>query len=251
VKRLGFIGTGSLAAFFVEGLKRAGADYEIMVSPRNREKAESLRQRFAVAIAGNQEIADRCDLVVVSVLPRQASDALAPLRFRQGQTVLSVMSGIGLAAIRHLAAPADAAISMMPGLANAHDCGPSVLHPDNAAARSLLSHLGPVHAYDREETFMAASVMGAFSGMTNLVMRDAIDWFAGHGLAPEDARRLVAGVLKGNAEALLASPLSIEEVARGVVTPGGITELGRKVLDSGGNWAQALDAVLRRVTTRG
>ena len=55
--KLGFIGTGNLAAFFVEGLHRAGADDDITVSPRNAAKAEDLKTRFGVAIASNEEIA--------------------------------------------------------------------------------------------------------------------------------------------------------------------------------------------------
>ena len=233
---LGFIGTGSLASFFVEGLARAGVGEVIMVSPRNAEKAESLRQRFGVTIAGNQHIADTCDLVVVSVLPRQAEAVLRPLRFRSGQTVLSVMSDIRLARVRELVSPAYAAVSMMPGSSNAYNVGPSVLHPENAAARALLERLGPV--------------LGAFSGMTTLLLGEVMDWFTRHGLDAQDSRRLVAGLLKGNATALLEMPLPLAEITRGVVTPGGITEAGQKVLDEGGTWPQALDAVLRRISGR-
>lgn len=247
---LGFIGTGNLASFFVEGLARVGAGYRITVSPRNAGKAADLQRRFGVAIAENQAIADRCSLVVVSVLPKDAAAVLGCMRFRAGQTVLSAMAGIGLAPIRGLVAPADAAISMMPGLANAFNAGPSVLHPDNTVARALLQKLGPVHTYDDEKAFMAASVMGAFSGMSVLMMRDAMAWFEAHGLEQGDARRLVAETLGGNAAMLLGSPLPIAEVARGVVTPGGITEQGRSILDGGGSWAEALDAVLRRVSAR-
>jgi pyrroline-5-carboxylate reductase len=243
VTALGFIGTGHLASFFVEGLQRVHAGYDITVSPRNHAKAADLRLRFGVKIASNQEIAERCDLIVVE-------EVLGPLRFRPGQMVLSTMSGVGLATIKRLAAPAEAAISMMPGLANAHNVGPSVLHPDNTMARALLEKLGPVHAYADEQNFMAASVMGAFSGLTNLMMCDAIRWFEARGLDPADARRLVAGILKGNAETLAQTPLSLDEVASGVVTPGGITEQGRKVLDNGGSLAEALDSVFARVSRR-
>jgi pyrroline-5-carboxylate reductase len=188
--------------------------------------------------------------VVVGLLPPDAPAVLAGLEFRPGQTVLSVMAGIGLETMIGLVAPAEAAVSMMPGLANAWNVGPSVLHPDNPAARELLSRLGPVHVYDDGRAYLAASVMGAFSGMSVLMMRDAIGWFAANGLDPADARRLVAEVVRGNATMLLESPLSIDDVARGVVTPGGITEHGRKVLDGGGSWPQALDSVLQRISTR-
>ena len=248
--KLGFIGTGHLAGFFVEGLKRANADYEIMVSPRNAAKARDLQQRFGVTIAGNQDIAEACDLVVVSLLPPQAPDVLDGLSFHPGQTVLSVMAGIGLHDMQQMVAPAQAAISMMPGLANAHNVGPSALHPDNAMAFDLLSALGPVHVYDDGKTYVAASVVGAFSGMSVLMLRDAMNWFAANGLDPADARRLVAETLRGNATMLMESELAIDDVARGVVTPGGITEQGRKILDAGGSWQQALDSVFQRISTR-
>ena len=44
--KLGFIGTGNLAGFFVEGLSKAKAPYEITVSARNAEKARDLHQNL-------------------------------------------------------------------------------------------------------------------------------------------------------------------------------------------------------------
>lgn len=246
---LGFIGTGHLAGFFVEGLWRARARYEVTVSPRNAFKAQELHGRFGVRIAaGNQEVVDCCDLVVVCVRPTEAQDVLQPLTFRAGQTVLSVMAGVAHAVVEKLVAPAAAAVAMMPGLANAFNCGPSVLYPVLGAARELLSLLGPVHCYDDRETFATASVMGAFSGMSMLMMADAIRWYTTNGLPPADARKLVAEILRGNGSALLARDLPADQVVCGVVTPGGITEQGRRVLDAGGSWADALDAVRHRMT---
>lgn len=248
--RLGFIGTGHLAGFFVEGLVRAKVPYDITVSPRNAAKARELQQRFGVNIADNQSIADRCDLVVVSLLPPDAPAVLSKLRFRAGQTVLSVMAGIKPSTMAELAAPAEAVVSMMPGLANAHNIGPSALFPVNAIALDMLRWLGPVHVYENEAAFLTASVMGAFSGMSVLMLRDAVNWFAANGLDPADARRLVAETLKGNATMLMETPLGIDDVARGVVTPGGITEQGRRILDAGGSWSAALDSVFQRISTR-
>ncbi len=244
--KLGFIGTGHLAGFFVEGLKRVNAPYEIMVSPRNASKARDLQQRFGVAIASNQDIVDSCDLVVVSVLPQQAASVLEDLQFRAGQTVLSVMAGVPLDKLIRAVRPASCAIAMMTGAANAWNIGPSVLHPDEPLAREMLGYLGPVHTYEDGSTFTAASVMGAFSGMSVLLMRDAANWFTANGLSPEDSRKLVSEILGSNAAMLVQSPQMLD----GVVTPGGITEQGRSILDKGGSWADALDAVLRRVSPK-
>jgi len=248
VKRLGFIGTGNLTAFFVEGLTRIKADYDITVSPRNAAKAEELRRRFGVRIArDNQDIIDTCDLVVVAVLPQDANAVLGPLRYREDRTIMSAMAGVSLVTMQSLVRTATATISMMPGLANAHNVGPSALYPDEPASRELLAKLGPVHVYESEAAFTTASVMGGFSGMSVLMMRDAMAWFAANGLAPDDARRLVAEVLRGNATMLLESRLGMDEVARGVVTPGGITEQGRRLLDQGKSWGEALDSLRQRI----
>jgi pyrroline-5-carboxylate reductase len=246
--RLGFIGTGNLTSFFVEGLARAKADYDITVSDRNHQHSAELARRFGVKVhTRNQTIVDENDLIVVAVLPQQAVEVLKPLRFREGHTVLSVMAGVTLDTLREQVAPAACAISLMPGLANAHNVGPSALYPANAAIEAMLAHLGPVHVYADAETYAAAGTMGAFSGMSVLMMRDCIAWYTANGLDPADARRLVAETLRGNATMLLESPLPMEQVARGVVTPGGITEQGRKILEAGGSWGQALDAILTRM----
>lgn len=252
MKGLGFIGTGNLTAFFVEGLSRAKASCDIAVSPRNAARAEELRRRFGVRVArDNQDILDTCELVVVAVLPQDASAVLGPLRYREDQTIMSAMAGVSLATMRSLVRPAVPAVSMMPGLANAHNVGPSALYPNEPRCRDLLERLGPVHVCDSEAAFTTASVMGGFSGMSVLMMRDAMAWFTANGLAPDDARRLVAEVLKGNATMLLESRLGMDDVARGVVTPGGITEQGRKLLDQGRSWPAALDSLRQRIAGNG
>lgn len=248
MNRLGFIGTGHLAAFLVEGLKRAEAPYEILVSPRNAAKAAVLARDFGVVVAAdNQAVVDQSDLVVVSVLPQDAASVLRQLSFRSGQVALSVMAGVSHGAFMTLTSPATAVISMMPGIANVYNVGPSALFPENKVAADVLSKFGPAHNYATEAEFTTASVMGAFSGMSVLMMRDAAAWFAANGIGMDDARRLVAETLRGNAHTLLESKLTFDAIVRGVVTPGGITELGRSTLDAGGSWADALDAVLKRV----
>lgn len=246
---LGFIGTGHLAAFFVEGLSRAGSPYAITVSPRNADVAKDLRARFGAAIApDNQAVIDGCDVVVVSLRPQQARAALAPLKFREGQTVLSVMAGVGIATLREFVSPAIAAVAMMPGHANAYGMGPSALYPDNPAARALLRHLGPVHAYGSDAEFAAASVLGAFSGMSLLLMKQAIGWFTANGLAAADARALVAEVVAGNTAVLRDDPHGLDDIIAGVATPGGITEQGWRIAEDGRHWPAAFDAVLRRLS---
>jgi pyrroline-5-carboxylate reductase len=137
---------------------------------------------------------------------------------------------------------------MMPGHANAFCVGPSALYPDVPAARALLRHLGPVHVYGDEAIFTAASVFGAFSGMSLLLMKQAIDWFTAKGLDATDARTLVAEVMGGKPAVLRDSAFGLDEIVAGVATPGGITEQGWRIAEEGRHWPLAFDAVLRRLS---
>lgn len=244
---VGFIGTGHLTSFLVEGLKRAGADHTITVSPRNRKRAAALKQRFSVAVAAdNQAVVNAADVVLVCVRPGEGEAVLAPLRFRPDHLVISAMAAVPRATVARLARPAHVVVAMMPGHANALGQGPVAIHPADEAARSFFSPLGPVHAYDDEATFRAASAFGGFSGMSFSWMKQLVDWFIAHGLEVDDARRLVAETLKGNAEVLLADAAPLDDLIAGIATPGGLTELGNRILEEGGAtaaWQAALDAV--------
>lgn len=248
--KLGFIGTGHLAGFFVEGLSRTGVDYEIMVSPRNVDKANELRKRFGVTVAQNQDIAESCDLIVVALLTDAAPTVLKGIDFRAGQTVLSVMAGVSLQTMIDLVSPADACIAMMPGVANAYNAGPSALHPDNPLAFELLSKLGPVHVYEDGAQFAVASVMAALSNLQMLMLKDCIGWFASKGMDAAEARRFVAEVLAGNTAILQDPALDLDQMARGLVTPGGLVDLGRKTLGGEAGWPQALEAIFQRVSVK-
>ena len=74
--KIGFIGTGAITTAMVEGLcKTENPPSDIVVSPRNKKKAEKLAARFDnVRIAGdNQVVVDECDCIVLAVVPQIAA----------------------------------------------------------------------------------------------------------------------------------------------------------------------------------
>jgi pyrroline-5-carboxylate reductase len=255
VTTLGIIGTGNLAGFLVAGLERAGRPYDIVLSPRNAGKAAILARYYGAAVArSNQEVVELASIVVTSVLPQQAEAALAPLRFRDEQIVISVLAAVSHERVAALAQPARAAVAMMPGHANALGMGPSCLYPTEPRARALLEYLGPVFAFDDARHFAAAAAFGAFSGMTYGWMAHVAQWFERKGLQPSTARQLVACTLRGNAEVLLTPKEDFGQIIQGIAPPGGITELGNRTLSEAGGhsgWDLALDAVSRRINGKG
>lgn len=246
--RIGILGTGHLAEFLIRG---AAGRYSFTVSPRSAARAETLAASHGVAVAvDNQSVVDACDLIVVCLPAAEGLGILRGLRFRAGQSVLSCMAGARVAEVAGAVAPAAAACAMMPGLANAHGSGPSLLHPARAEWEAFLGALGPVHVFGDEADFVAASAFGALSGASFFWMEALIGWFSAQGIEAGVARRLVAETLRGNAEVLLREVAGLDEIRAGVATKGGITEALVAGLEKRGAlaaWGAGMDAVLRRL----
>lgn len=253
VTPVGIVGTGSLARFLVEGHEFAhpGSGRNFVLSPRGAAVASDIADRFGSAIAAsNQTVVDGCSLVIVAVLPQQAADVLAELRFSAGQTVVSVMAAVGIDEMRRLVAPATVVTAMMPGLANAIGRGPTVVYPSNEVVRTFFAPLGPVLAMPDWHAYTAASTFGGLSGTSFSLLAEWIGWYTANGVPAELARELVSTMMIGNAEVVRAGRGSLEQTLPLVATPGGITEQGRKLLDERGAlraWSDMLSAIARRM----
>ncbi len=246
---IGILGVGHLAELMVRGLE--GSGYALILSPRNAEIAAHLAEDFGCKVAAsNQAVIDMADGVFVCLPARTGLAELSTLRFRPGQPVLSAMAGTGLSVLQEAVGPARAAITMMPGYANAYRCGPSILHPDDGFWRDFLSKVGPVEPFADEASFTIAAVFGGFSGASFGWMAHIIAWFEAQGLPPETARRLIAATLRGNAEVLLREDRPLDEITESVVTKGGISELVLTTLTQHHAltaWDDGLDRVLDRI----
>lgn len=248
---LGVLGVGHLAGFLLEGLRKSGLETRFVLSPRGRQKAETLSESLSAEIAAdNQGVVDESDVILVSLPAARGRDILAGLRFREGQVVLSAMAGTGPETLAEIVGPASACCTMMPGYANALGVGPSLLYPVNDLCEDLLSRLGPVHVFEDRAAFEAACVFGAFSGASYVFMQRIVTWFEAQGVPPETARMLVAETLRGNAEVVRSVDEPLENIVEGIATVGGITRQCVDALDAEGaleSWSRALDAVQARM----
>lgn len=244
--KIGVLGVGSLAEYLIRGAEGV----EFVLSPRSAERVA----RLGCAVVGsNQELVDECDAVLVCLPAASGLEVLRGLTWRAGQTVCSAMAGVSVQDVRQAVGPALGFVAMMPGYANAYALGPSLLYPADGLWAGFLGRVGPVHEFDLREEFEVAAVMGAMSGASVFLMRHLVEWYEGHGLEAGLARRLVAQVLRGNAEVLLRSDEGLDAIVAGVATPGGITEQLVSVLRDRGAleaWDQAMDGVLQRMTGR-
>ena len=95
--KLGFIGTGNISFDVVTGICKSKISFQkIIVSPRNKKKAQKLNKQFKKVIIAknNQEVIDRSDWVFLSVLPEVGEKILPKLNFKSSQTIVSFISTI-------------------------------------------------------------------------------------------------------------------------------------------------------------
>lgn len=246
---IGILGIGHLAEFLIRG--SAGKGFSYLLSPRSAPRADRLAAEFGAEVAtSNQDVVDRADLILCCLPAREGLGILQGLTFRKGQSVLSAMAGTRLAPLTQAVAPARACCTMMPGHANAYGDGPCLLHPAAPEWAGFLDTLGPLHVFDDEAAFVAATAFGALSGATFFLMDAMVSWFVDNGLTEPQARKLVAQTLRGNAGVLLHETTSLAEITPGIATPGGITEALVRVLKDRGAlkaWGDGMDVVLGRV----
>lgn len=112
MSRIGFVGTGHIAAPMVRHLAAKG--HEITVSRRTEAVSAALARDAGVAVAEPQDVLDASDIVFLCLRPHVAEDALAQLKFRAGQQIVSVMASVPRSMLLRLCTPAADIVQTIP-----------------------------------------------------------------------------------------------------------------------------------------
>ncbi|HMI72671.1 MAG TPA: pyrroline-5-carboxylate reductase dimerization domain-containing protein, partial [Solirubrobacteraceae bacterium] len=115
--------------------------------------------------------------------------------------------------------------------------------------RELLGELGTLVELDDALVDTAMGLMSNAPAYYALVVEAQVDAGVRHGLAPEQASRLVVQTMAGTAELLRRRGYDTLAVRRAVTSPGGSTARGLDALERGGlrgAFSAALDAILKQ-----
>jgi pyrroline-5-carboxylate reductase len=252
MQRLGFIGTGSITAAMVRGLKGSPlSDRQILLSPRNADLAAELAAGFpgVTVAADNQSVIDGSDMVILAVRPQIAEGVLRPLRFRDGQQVVSLIAGESVAVIRDWTGAVQVTRAIpLPFVERQADATP--VHPPTPEVMALFDALGQALAVPDAVAFDLYGAIGAEMALYFGIVETAVGWAVAQGLPEADARAFL-GSLFGNLGDVLrhdSRPLDTLRLAHS--TAGGLNEqVFREFAANGGTQAltEALSSVLRRI----
>lgn len=251
---LGFIGTGTITAHIVRGLKGAArADWPVTLSPRSADVAAALAHLPGVTVAAdNQAVIDAADVVVLAVRPQVAAEVLGGLRFPSERPVISLIAGLSLGDLAALTGARDICRAIPLPSVEARACVTPVF-PPRPQAMQLFAALGqalPVSdlpAFDAYAT--GSAVMATWFGVAETVA----DWMAANGIPPADAETYVRGLFANLGETIGDRGRSLEQLRHDHATRGGLNEqVWRVFADEGGADAlrTGMDAVMARVSGR-
>jgi pyrroline-5-carboxylate reductase len=253
--KLGFIGTGSLTAAIVTGLKAfADNPSPIVVSPRNESTAARLASRFAdVRVAAdNQAVLDECDTVMLAVRPQIARDVLSLLRFRPDHHVISLIATVSREDIAALTAPGGHVVKALPMPMIAHGLGATIIYPPDRKAAALFGTVGNAIEVESAAEFDAMSVTTATFASYFKYLDTIHAWLKQHGVPEARARDYVASLFRALGDAPINQPavafmhMAEEEYA----TRGGLNEQVLRELTSRGVFEalrESMDGIHRRI----
>ncbi|MFZ5710070.1 MAG: pyrroline-5-carboxylate reductase [Pseudomonadota bacterium] len=252
--RLGFIGTGTITAAIVRGLKASDArDWPVVLSPRSADIARSLAALPGVAVAESNEAAiEGAETVVLAVRPQVAEAVLRPLRIRHEQQVVSLIAATPARLISEWTGARQVCRAIpLPFVEARRDVTP--VFPPHPPAMRLFDALGTALPVEDQASFDLYAALSALMGSYFQVLETASAWAEAHGLPPGDARAYLTGLFDNLGRVARKSPRSLSELRSEHSTAGGLNEqAAAEFVRHGGAeaLAGALEGVLRRICGR-
>ena len=245
--RLGVLGVGHLASYVVAGLRNAGDNRRIILSPRNQQRQQALVERYGcMAASSNQDVVDSADYLLLSVRPQDLPTLLQTLEFSPGQLVISCVAGVSL---DHLQTELkdQVVVRTMPLACAEVGQGAVPVYPSNLQAIELLGKLGTLVELSSEADFELATVAACMNGWMFNYFDHLTHWYQSQGLEPTKARELVLASVNGAVALASAMPeRDLRTISDSIATDGTYTKLGLDLLQQRGAfepWSEACDRV--------
>lgn len=246
---IGLVGSGNMARALARGWGEP-----VLCTDAVPERAEELAaETGGEALAGNGELADRADFIVLCHKPAQLREVAEQVGGR-AKGVVSILGATPLADVR--AAYGDTpVVRMLPstpvevgGGVTCHARDPEADPEFERTARSAFERVGPVVTVEESQIDAAMGLMSCAPAYWALAVEAQVDAGIKAGVPGDVAAQLVVGTMAGTAELLRARGHDTLTVRRQVMSPGGSTARGVAALEAGGlrrAFDDAMQAVVR------
>jgi pyrroline-5-carboxylate reductase len=257
--RLGFIGGGKLAGSVIRGLVRAKycPPASILVSEPHEPTRRILEHELGITgAAGNAEVAEKSDVVLIGVKPAVVLPVLAELApVLERKLVISFAAGVRIPSMEKMAAAHFMrAMTNTPATvcraATALARGSRVTKAELSTVWEVFAAIGAVVEIAEEQIDAVTALAGSGPAFVYSVIEALARGGERTGLSAEAALALATQTVLGAAQLASESRLSPEELRNMVVTPGGTTAAGLAAMEER-NASDALIAAVEAAAKRG
>ncbi|HHY72230.1 MAG TPA: pyrroline-5-carboxylate reductase [Bacillus bacterium] len=257
-----FIGAGSMAEAMVAGMLKSKLFEKKQVIVTNRSDTERLqyfKQQYGVYGTHNQaEALKNADVIILAMKPKDVAVALDEIKpyITEKQLLISVIAGVSTKSMEDLLGIHIPIIRAMPNTsatigqsATAISQGTYANEGHETIAETLFLTIGTVSIVNEEDLHAVTGLSGSGPAyiyyLVEAMEKAAVDL----GLAKDVSKELILQTLIGAAEMLKSSPKQPATLRKEVMSPGGTTEAGLKVLEQY-NYQEAMIQCIKRAATR-
>ena len=245
--KLGFIGTGKIASSVIIGICNSKIEYnQIIISPRNRKIANSLKRRFKkISIAkNNQEIVDKSNWVFLSVTPKVGEKIIKRLKFKSSQTVVSFISTINLSELKKMIKVKSKIVRAIPLPPISLKKGPVPICPPNKKVKNFFDKIGSTIEIKNEKLsinfWSISGMMASYYDMLRVIS----DWLVKKGIKRQDAQKYITTLFLALSEdAVVNSQKELKYLVKESQTPKGLNEQGLKIMSKKGVYKSVINTL--------
>ena len=253
-RTIGFIGAGNMAEAMIRGLLRGNdfAPEQVFASGPRTERANELREKYAIDAGTDNLIPAAQDIVVLSVKPQIMSRVLPEVAdaIRSDALVISIAAGVPVATIQSRLASGTRVVRAMPNTPALVDAGATAIaggeharESDLADAKRIFDAIGLTVILEESALDAVTGLSGSGPAYVFLILEALSDAGVKVGLSRRTAQLLAAQTVLGSAKLLLETNEHPGRLKDMVTSPGGTAITGLHTLENGGVRTTLMNAV--------
>ena len=252
--KLGFVGTGKIASSVITGICTSKISFnKILVSPRNKKIAKSLKRKFKKVIIAknNQEIVNNCNWLFLSITPTVGKKIIKELKFKSNQTIISFISTITLVQLKRAIKVKAKIIRAIPLPPISLKKGPVPICPPNRKVKEFFNKIGTTVEIKNEKSSINFWTTSGMMAPFYELLRVMTNWLVKRGVKRDDAQKYITSLFLALSEdAVVNSKKDLKYLVKESQTPKGLNEQGVRELTKASfykNLEKTLNSIHKRL----
>lgn len=242
MKKLGFIGVGNMGGAIIKGINGKLGNTAVFAYDSDAEKLKNLNLYGATAASSIQELAKKCDFMLLAVKPQQLDGVLGEIKSADNEklVIISICAGISAEYIRERTFAEAKVVLVMPNTPMMLGCGASAMSRDDKVsdeefefAKKIIGSCGIAEVVPMDKMKEIIAVNGSSPAFIYLYAKGFVQYAHKVGIDEDAALKLFAQSLIGSARMMTESGMSVDDLIKQVSSPGGTTLAGLQELYNG------------------